>query len=90
MVCDRYRAGEWPISLFLDLLGSYYPLVHSEWYSAQLACVPVKNTSSALGFIATILADIVLLLIILAGLVAMRYRGGGEFGLTRLIWKQVR
>jgi hypothetical protein len=39
---------------------------------------------------ATVLVDIVLLLIILAGLLVMRYRGGGGFGLTRLIWKQVR
>jgi hypothetical protein len=25
MVCDRYRAGEWPISIILDLLGLYHP-----------------------------------------------------------------
>jgi hypothetical protein len=32
----------------------------------------------------------VLLLIILAGLLDMRRGDGGAFGLTRLIWKQVR
>jgi len=52
--------------------------------------VSVQSDSNALGFIATIIADMVLLLIILACLLVMRYRGGGEFGLTRLIWQQVR
>jgi hypothetical protein len=32
----------------------------------------------------------VLLLIILASLLDIRCRGGGAFGLTRLLWKQVR
>jgi hypothetical protein len=32
----------------------------------------------------------VLLLVVFAGLLVMRYRGGVTFGLTRLIWKQVR
>ncbi|KAN0116418.1 hypothetical protein V8E52_006037 [Russula decolorans] len=63
-------------------------LVHVVWYSTQLACGPVKNNSNALGFIATIIANMVLLLIILAGLLDMRRGGGGAFGLTRLIWKQ--
>jgi len=35
-------------------------------------------------------AELVLLLIIFTGLIVMRRRGVGEFGLTRLIWKQVR
>ncbi|KAN0116417.1 hypothetical protein V8E52_006036 [Russula decolorans] len=63
-------------------------LVHSTWDSTQLACGPVKNDSNALGFIATTIADMVLLLIILASLLDMRCRGGGAFGLTRLLWKQ--
>ena len=32
----------------------------------------------------------VLLLIIFSGLLVIRCRGGGTFGLTRLLWKQVR
>ncbi|KAN0116416.1 hypothetical protein V8E52_006035 [Russula decolorans] len=65
-------------------------LVHAAWDSTQLACGPVKHDSSsnALGFIVTTIADMVLLLIILAGLLDMRRRGGGAFGLTRLLWKQ--
>jgi hypothetical protein len=31
-----------------------------------------------------------LLLIILTGLLVLRRRGGGTFGLTRVLWKQVR
>lgn len=31
-----------------------------------------------------------LLLIILTGLLVLRRRGGGAFGLTRVLWKQVR
>lgn len=31
----------------------------------------------------------VLLLIVLAGLLTIRRRGGATFGLTRLVWKQV-
>jgi hypothetical protein len=48
------------------------------------------NDSNALGFIAAILADMVLLLIVLAGLLVMRCRDGGALGLSRLLWKQVR
>ena len=50
----------------------------------------VEGNFSALGFIPIIIGEMVVLLIILVGLVVMRRRGGGEFGLTRLIWKQVR
>jgi hypothetical protein len=56
----------------------------------QLACGPANNDFNALGFVAAIVTDLVLFLIILAGLLVMRYRGGGVFGLTRLIWTQVR
>lgn len=33
--------------------------------------------------------DIVLLLIMLVGLLRLRYRGGATLGLTNLLWKQV-
>jgi hypothetical protein len=35
------------------------------------------------------ITDMVLLLIILSGLLVMRWRIGGAFGLTHLLWKQV-
>jgi hypothetical protein len=41
-------------------------------------------------FIPAIVADMALLLIILAGLFVLRRNGGGTFGLARLLWRQVR
>jgi len=55
----------------------------------QIACVPVKSNSSALGYILTVIADMALLLIILTGLLVLCRRGHGTFGLTRVLWKQV-
>jgi hypothetical protein len=52
--------------------------------------VPVGNDASEWGFIPTIVADMALLLIILSGLSVLRRNGGGTFGLTRLLWTQVR
>ncbi|KAF8494674.1 hypothetical protein F5888DRAFT_639541 [Russula emetica] len=64
-------------------------LIHSAWDSTHLACEPVKNSSNnALGFTATAITDMILLLIILSGLFIMRWRVGGAFGLTHLLWKQ--
>jgi hypothetical protein len=64
-------------------------LVRYEWVSTHRACEPVKNDHTS-GFIPAIITDVILLLIILAGLFIMRRDGGGVLGLTRLIWKQVR
>ncbi len=36
------------------------------------------------------ISDMVLLLIVLAGLLVIRRRGGARFGLARLVWEQVR
>jgi hypothetical protein len=36
-----------------------------------------------------LVTDIALLLIMLGGLFRMRLRGGGVFGLSQLLWKQV-
>ena len=52
--------------------------------------MPVKNKSSTFSYALTIFADLALLLIILTGLLVLRRRGGGTFGLTRILWKQVR
>ena len=66
------------------------PKVDSAWSSTQLACGFHEGESNALGFIVTLTADMVLLLIIFSGLLVIRFRGGGAFGLTRVLWKQVR
>ena len=50
----------------------------------------VLNTeSSKLNFIVTLITDIMLLLIMLAGLFRLRYYERGTLGLGRLVWKQV-
>ncbi len=45
--------------------------------------------SSVLSFIPTIVSNMVLLLIMLAGLLILRRNDGGRFGLSLLLWKQV-
>jgi hypothetical protein len=67
-----------------------HPQIRSAWFSAQLGCARVKSPSSTFSYILTIIADMVLLLIILTGLLVLRLGGGGTFGLTRILWKQVR
>jgi hypothetical protein len=52
--------------------------------------VYVRSDFSVLSYLPTVIADLVLLLIILAGLLILRHGGGGMFGLTRLLWNQVR
>ena len=46
----------------------------------------MDNAPSLYSLAAT---DIVLLLIMLAGLLRLRHHGGATFGLTNLLWKQV-
>ena len=43
-----------------------------------------------LAFIVTFAIDIILVLSMFLGLLRLRGRGGGTFGLARLLWKQVR
>ncbi|KAN0103990.1 hypothetical protein V8E52_011420 [Russula decolorans] len=71
------------IALHLQNVARY----HSVWIPAHLSCVTVEDPS-LLGFIPTIIFDMVLLLIVLAGLIFMRRHDGVTFGLTRLLWKQ--
>jgi hypothetical protein len=51
--------------------------------------VVVNDKSSPITLIAMVVADIALLLIMLAGLLHLRCHGGGTFGIAQLLWKQV-
>ena len=51
--------------------------------------MPAESNCSVLGSILGIIADMVLLLVILASLLIMRYCSGGMFDLTCFLWKQV-
>jgi hypothetical protein len=49
----------------------------------------MNNESNSLTLVAMVIADIALLLIMLAGLLHLRRHGGGTFGIAQLLWKQV-
>jgi hypothetical protein len=49
----------------------------------------VTTEKSVLGQIPTIFANLALILIMLVGLLLLRRQGGGMFGLTPILWRQV-
>jgi hypothetical protein len=57
--------------------------------STQVTCASHDIDSVDLAFIVTLATDFVLLSIVLAGLLRLRRDGGGRFGLSKLLWKQV-
>ncbi|KAH9964977.1 hypothetical protein BC827DRAFT_903995 [Russula dissimulans] len=62
--------------------------IRSEWVPDNLACGEPNTESNKLAITAMPVTDIALLLIMLIGLLRIRYRGGGKFNLGRLLWKQ--
>jgi len=62
--------------------------IRSEWDPYNLACGEPNTESNKLAITAMPVTDIALLLIMLIGLLRIRYRGGGKFNLGRLLWKQ--
>ena len=75
---------------FVALDLSPHTQLRFKWISSERACEPAKDGPSDLSFLPSIVADLALLLIIFAGLFVLRRNGGATFGLTRLIWRQVR
>jgi len=61
------------------------------WVPAQSGCGRLNTDTSELSLIALLVADIALLLIMLFGLFRLRFQvhGGGAFGMTQLLWRQV-
>jgi hypothetical protein len=49
----------------------------------------LNSERSSLNLIAMLITDIALLVIMLVGLLRVRTSGGGTFGLSKLLWKQV-
>jgi len=76
----------WGISIGFHLHNIVW--VRFKWISSEQACEPSRSGPSGLGFIPTVVADMALLLIVLAGLFVLRRNCGGTFGLARLIWRQ--
>jgi hypothetical protein len=52
-------------------------------------CIVLNTEKDKPSIIATLITDIVLLLIVLIGLLPLLYDSGGSFALGRLLWKQV-
>ena len=66
-----------------------HPQLRSKWDPLLLNCLSVASERGLLGLIPTIFADLALLLIMLVGLLLVRRGGGGMFGLTPILWRQV-
>lgn len=73
----------------LRSLGLFYPQSRAVWVPTRLRCVNINIQTSAPTLIAMLATDVSLLLLMLAGLLHMRRDGGGTFGLSKLLWKQV-
>jgi hypothetical protein len=69
-------------------LGLIYSQLHSAWTSAPDTCVVFNTESSKLVLLVTLVTDIVLLLIMLAGLL-LQLQYGDMPGVRSLLLKQV-
>jgi hypothetical protein len=63
--------------------------IRSAWDSALQNCFVLNTEKSKPSIIATLITDIVLLLIVLIGLLRLLHDNGGSFALGRFLWKQV-
>jgi hypothetical protein len=63
--------------------------IRSSWNPVTLCSIP-NTKSNASTFVSMFVTDFILLLVMLVGLLRMRYRGAGGFALGRLLWKQVK
>jgi len=63
--------------------------VRSVWIPAGPGCVARNIETTLINFISTLVTDIALLVMMLAGMLPLRYHSGGMFGLSELLWKQV-
>jgi len=79
-------AGTWGVSIPFFIQGVSRLRVASEPNVGR--CVIVKIKCIALGNIAALVTDIVLILIMLLGLFRMRRDAGGSMALGRLLWNQ--
>jgi len=62
--------------------------LRSGWVPASRGCVPLETESSKPTLIAMLVTDVTLLLIMLVGLLRLRYHRSNMFGLTQLLWRQ--
>jgi hypothetical protein len=67
----------------------YHEQVRSVWEPGATSCVITNIEICKIAMISTLATDTILLLIMLAGLLRLRRRGGGSYELWHLLWKQV-
>jgi len=63
--------------------------MRSAWDPVLQDCIVLNTEKNKPSIIATLITDIVLLLIVLIGLLPLLHDSGGSFALGRLLWKQV-
>ena len=75
--------------LILWSSGLIYPQIRAVWEPAEKACLVTNFESCKAPLMILLAVDVILLLIMFAGLLRLRRRGGCSLGLGRLLWKQV-
>jgi len=78
--------GVWVVSVSFIIQGIVR--LRSVWDPALQFCTVLNSKSNQLNITVTLIADIILLLIVLIGLLRLRRDGGGRFALGRLLWNQ--
>jgi hypothetical protein len=85
----RYFTGKLPTSTIFESAEPMYLQVRVAPGPDLGRCVLVEIKCIALGNIAALVTDVVLILIMLLGLFRMRRDAGGSMALGRLLWNQV-
>jgi hypothetical protein len=69
-------------------LPTHYLQIHATWVPVQSVCAVLNPESSKANIIVTLATDVVLLLIMLAGLLRLR-QNGVSLALVQFLWTQV-
>jgi hypothetical protein len=64
--------------------------LHSAWSYHLNACSPPSVWRDKLALMTMLALEVTLVFVMFLGLLRLRGRGGGMFGLGRLLWKQVK
>jgi len=82
----RIAIGLWIINVAFLIQGAIR--LRFAWFTNPNRC-PVQSVKSfQLTLIVALITNIILLLIVIAGLLRLRHSGGGSFGLQRVLWNQ--
>jgi hypothetical protein len=86
---SRYHSGEGSISIYSNPFLLIHLQVRSSWIPESSHCSLPNAESNTATFVSMFITDFALLVIMLVGLLLLRRRGAGAFGLGHLLWKQV-